>query len=460
MSFSRRLDRLGRRLRRTLKAARPLVRIVPEQRLALVVAATAPTWLLPGQVGLVLGSLALAAIAALMIADWFSLPPRDGVFVARELPASVGISDRAEGTYVIESRWGRTAWVRISDELPASVRAETPVDELPLPPHGEVRASFAVTGLARGRFPLGRIALRVRSRVGLLAARFLFAPGGVLLIAPSVASVRRFRLLALQHRLHTAGVRALRRRGEGRAFAGLRDYVPGDDPRHVDWKATARRSRLTAREYDVEQSQTVFALIDAGRSMTQLAGSFSRFEHALSASLVLADVAATAGDRIGALVFDDEVRAFVAPQRGRSALSSLRGALVPVKATMIEPDYAGAFRFLAARQRRRALVVFFTDVIDVRASRTLLAYVSRSAARHLVVVAALRNDEVIAAATPSSERELPLYEAAAAEELIHGREEALERMRRAGVTVLDVSPQSMIAAVVNRYLEIKARGAL
>jgi len=127
---------------------------------------------------------------------------------------------------------------------------------------------------------------------------------------------------------------------------------------------------------------------------------------------------------------------------------------------MVEPDYAAAFRFLAARQRRRALVVFFTDVIDVRASRALLAYVARSAGRHLVVVVALRNDELVAAASPRAERELALYEAAAAEELIHGREEALERMRRAGVAVLDVSPQSMTAAVVNRYLEIKARGAL
>jgi len=98
--------------------------------------------------------------------------------------------------------------------------------------------------------------------------------------------------------------------------------------------------------------------------------------------------------------------------------------------------------------------------MDVRASRALLAHVSRSAARHLVVVVALRNDALFAAATPATERESALYESAAAEELILGRAEALERMRHAGVTVLDVSPQAMTAAVVNRYLEIQARGTL
>ncbi|MFN2564146.1 MAG: DUF58 domain-containing protein [Gemmatimonadaceae bacterium] len=460
MSSGARAGPLHLRLREALTAARPLLRVVPERRLAIVVAAAAPLWLLPGGVGVVAGSVALVAIAAFVVADWMSLPPRGGIGVTRELPPSVGIGDRAEGAFVVESRWGRAVWVRLTHELPPGVEADALPGEVGLPARGTARVPITVTGVTRGNFALGRVSLRARARLGLLAARFLSSPGGTLLVAPSVANVRRFRLLALQYRLHTAGVRALRRRGEGRAFAGLRDYVPGDDPRHVDWKATARRSRLTAREYDVEQSQTVVALIDAGRSMTQLAGAFARFEHALSASLVLADVAATAGDRVGALVFDDEVRAFVAPHRGRAALGALRGALVPVTATMVEPDYAGAFRFLATRQRRRALVVFFTDVIDVRASRALLAYVGRSAARHLVVVVALRNDELVAAAAARADRELPLYEAAAAEELIHGREEALERMRRAGVAVLDVSPQAMAAAVVNRYLEIKARGAL
>jgi uncharacterized protein (DUF58 family) len=281
-----------------------------------------------------------------------------------------------------------------------------------------------------------------------------------ILVTPSIAGVRRFRLLAIQQRLYEAGVRAVRQRGDGRSFASLREYVIGDDPRHIDWKATARRGKAITREYTIEQSQTVFCLIDSGRSMTQLAGTFTRFEHALSAALVLTDVAATAGDRVGALVFDDEVRTFVAAQRGQTALRAVRNALIPLRATLTEPDYAAAFRFLAARQRRRSLIVFFTDVIDARASRALLAHVARSAARHLVVVVALRNDALVAAATPAARDEHSLYESAAAEELIAARSEAIERMRAAGVTVLDVSPTSMTAPVVNRYLEIKARGTL
>src|SRR6185503_16393414 len=325
------------------------------------------------------------------------------------------------GHYVVHSRWGRGLRVRLTDDLPIAVTGGAGEMELVVPAQGKTRATVSIAGAVRGRFGLGGIGLRVRTRLGLLARRLRWDPDDTILVTPSVASVRRFRLLAIQHRLHEAGVRVLRQRGDGRSFAGLREYVVGDDPRHVDWKATARRGKLITREFTIEQSQTIFALIDAGRSMTQLAGAFSRFEHALSAALVLTDVAGGAGDRVGALVFDDAVRAFVPAQRGQAALRAVRNALIPVQATLTEADYATAFRFLATRQRRRALIVFFTDVIDVRASRALLAHVTRSAARHLVVVVALRNDDLFDASVPRGENDEALYASAAAEELILAR---------------------------------------
>jgi uncharacterized protein (DUF58 family) len=195
--------------------------------------------------------------------------------------------------------------------------------------------------------------------------------------------------------------------------------------------------------------------------MTQLSGTVPRFEYALSSATLLADVAVQSGDNVGLILFDDEVRAFVPPERGAGALQRVRDALIPARATMAEPDYASAFRLLATRHRRRSLIVMFTDVIDVRASQALIAHTTRSAQRHLLVVVALRNDRLMEAAVPSAEStSTQLYESAAAEELVLAREEALVRMRRAGVSVLDVSPQAMTAAVINRYLEIKARASL
>jgi uncharacterized protein (DUF58 family) len=444
----------------TAKPERLLLRVIPTRRLAWTVAGAGVLWLLPGRVGLYAGFAGLVILVALLLADWALLPGRRGLLIEREAPVSVGIGDKAEGRYTLRSAWPRALQVRVEDEMPPAVRGGVKIVDVDLPGRGTATLPFELSGMVRGLATLGRVGAQARTRLGLLASRATFAPADTILVTPSVSNVRRFRLLAIQHRLHTAGVRVLRQRGESRAFAGLREYALGDDPRYIDWKATARRRKHMVREFTIEQSQTIFTMIESGRAMTQLAGEFSRLEHALSAALVLTDVAATSGDRVGTMVFDQDVRAFVPPSRGDAALRLVRNALIPVAATMAEPDYAGAFRYLAMRQRRRALIVFFTDVIDERASRSLVAHVTRGAARHLVVVVALRNDAVFEAAMLHGERDLALYTSAAAEELVAGRQAVLERMRRAGVTVLDVSPQAMTAAVVNKYLEIKGRGAL
>jgi uncharacterized protein (DUF58 family) len=439
---------------------------VPTRRLAVIVLLAAPVWLLAAPLGgrwqTAAGALVLAALGMLLVVDAAATADRRALQVERSLPRSVGVGDEVRGTYTIRSRWPARVRGALYDTLPDAVRRVGPGPILfAVRRRGEATLPVSVTGWDRGEWPLGPIAIRAQGPLGLVERTLRFGLPDRITVAPSLTNARRFRLLALQHRLRDVGVRALRRRGEGTSIAGLRDYMAGDDPRFIDWKATARRRRVITREFSVEQGQTVMLAVDAGRLMTQQDAAMSRFEHALSSALVLADVAVASGDQVGLLVFNDEVRAFVPPARGAKALQSVREALIPVRATMVEPDYATAFRTLDARQRRRSLVVLFTDVIDVRSSQALIAHTARSARRHLPLVVALRNEALVAAAAPSAEPTVAgVYAAAAAEELLSAREEALAQMRQAGVSVVDVRPQSMAAAVVNRYLELKGRGAI
>ena len=442
---------------------RGAVGYAPTPRLAALVASVALVWLASGStVGLVLAVVCSAVLGLAALIDVALLPAPSDLVVDRDVPVTVGVGDAVPGRYHVDSHWGRALRVSVHDALPGRFLGTTREPcLLPLGPRGSLDVSFEVMGRARGEAKLGDVALRVLTPLGLVARTMRYARDDRVVVAPSLAGVRRFRWLAVHERLAAAGVRDARRRGEGRSFARLRDYVVGDDPRHIDWKATARRGHPISREFTVEQSQTVYILVDAGRSMTQLAGAYPRFEYALSSALVLADVAVRAGDRVGAMVFDDQLRALVPAQRGMGALHALRTALVPVQPTLVEPDYAAAFRALAVRQRKRALVVMLTDVIDARAARALMAHLSRGTSRHLAVVVALRNEALAhAALLPERGGTALLYASAAAEELLAERATALQRMRDAGVIVLDVAPGAMAAAVVSQYLELKARGTL
>jgi uncharacterized protein (DUF58 family) len=453
---------LLRRVWARVRAIFAVVAFAPTRRLAVLFAVAAPLWLLGfWPWGAVFAGLVLLAIIVALVVDVAMLPGRHDVIVRRLLDETVGVGDTVEGRYEVQSLWDRPLYAVLHDDLPAKFLSATPSgEEERISARGQLAQQFSVTGVARGVAPLGVIAVTVRTPLGLAARTFRYEQNDQALVTPSLAGVKRFRWLAVHHRLATVGVRATRRRGEGRSFARLRDYVVGDDPRHIDWKATARRGQTTTREFTVEQSQTVFILVDAGRSMTQIAGRYPRFEYALSASLLLADVASTAGDRVGALVFDDKLRALIPAQRGGMALSALRNAMIPLQPTLVEPDYATAFRTLAQRQRKRSLVVLITDVIDARTSRSLLAHLARGVTRHLVVVVALRNEALRQTAATRGATARDLYTSGAAEELIAERVTALQRMRDAGVVVLDVAPEAMAAAMVNEYLELKSRGAL
>jgi uncharacterized protein (DUF58 family) len=447
---------LGERIR----ARRPFWGVYPTTRLAVCVLGAATLWLIPGVAGAMLARVGIVALVVLAAADYLRLPRRSDVELVRTVPETIGLGDESEVRYLLRSRLTRPVRVALFDAFPSALDAELSAVPIELPARDERLVHVPAVAERRGRLRFGAVGMRATTSLGLLTGVMIVDQDGESVVVPSLSNVRRFRLLAIQNRLSDAGVRALKQRGEGTSFAGLRDYVPGDDPRLLDWKATARHRRLITREQTIERSQTVISLVDCGRAMTQLAGRYSRFEHVLSAALVLGDVAATSGDRVGLVAFDDEVRAYVPPVRGVAALRTLRTTLSGLDATLTEPDYATAFRLLATRQRRRALVVFFTDVVDVRVAQSFVAHAGRGGQRHLLVVVAIQNDALIAAARPNTSGTLALFRSAAAEELVREREEALTRMRRAGIAVLDVPAGRMAASVVNRYLEIKARGLL
>lgn len=462
----------GRRATLTHRSAarlRSLVAYLPSRRTALLFAFAAPVWFFSAnRGGFVVAVAVTILLVAMVIADALAIPGRSHVRVDRESPETLGLGQTSDVRTGIRSDWSRPIVVDVYDALAPAVIHTGPhpaaspwrIGTIHVPARGSVELRYPVRGTVRGIHALGPLALRVRGPLGLAQRTLHYEATGDLAVVPSIAGVRRFRLLALQHRLREAGIRSIRRRGEGSSFANLRDYVEGDDPRHVDWKATARRGKLISREYSVEQGQTIMIVMDAGRMMTQLSEGMPRFEHALAAATVLADVATRAGDHVGFLAFNDEVRAFLPPARGSFALARIRDAMVPLQATLAEPDYASAFRVLADRVRKRSLIVLFTDVVDPRASRALIAHTSRAASRHLPLVVALQNEALVAAALPNTARQNALYESAAAEELLLEREDALARMRRAGASVLDVPPHAMTAAVINRYLAIKSRAAL
>jgi len=441
--------------------------ILPTGRMLGIAAALAGLGLLGIWVTGALDAMLLGDVAllALVLADGVLAPavgsgPGAEVRPLRETPTAFSLGHPVDVGYSWRNRSRRTARLRIRELRPELLGGLQPPRRIVVRAGSGQRERLAVSPVRRGHEVQGSLTVDSVGPFGMGLRRRTVALPWEVRVYPALTALRRRAAIAQALRRRELGRQPLRRLGEGRLFESLRDFVPGDDPRHIDWKATARRRKVITRQFEAERRQQVLLAIDAGRLLTAEVAGTARMDYMVQAALELAFAAAQHDDNVGVMVFADGVKHFVAPQRGRRGLKQVLDVLAEVTPSLVEPDYPGAFRYLAARNRKRALTVVFTDVIDRFASEALVANLATLRPRHLPLAVTLRNPELdgLAAARPAAVA--GAWRKAAAEELLRAREEALSHMRRAGVLVLDVPPERAAEAVVDKYLELKRRGRL
>ena len=324
--------------------------------------------------------------------------------------------------------------------------------------HGEV--GYKLYAASRGNYEFGGVMLRWRSPWGLVIKQAQVAAAENVKVYPNINEAKRHELYARRNRQLMSGMRLTRLRGQGREFESMRDYVVGDELRHVSWTATARRGKLTTRQYQIERNQSIVVMIDAGRLMTSRIENLSKLDHAINAALAIGYVATSGGDNVGLLVFNRQVVSYLPPQRGHAQLAAMTEALYNVKAQMIEPSYGRAFQYLAQNCKRRSLVVILTDLVDRDASAELLAYTAALLPRHLPLIVTIGDNDLRALVAEEPKVVADVYKQSVAEELLQQREEALARITQLGGLALDVPAGQLSFQLVNKYLEVKERGLL
>ncbi len=407
----------------------------------------------------------LLADLALVLGVWIDAlravrPGAVELAVFRDAPAAFSVGRAGPVSYRWVNGSRRVVRLRVREVRPDLLGGTQAPRRIAVAPRAETRETLTVVPVRRGREQAGAFIVDSIGPLGLGSRRGTIPLPWEAAVYPPLLAIRQRASVAQALRRREQGLKPLRQLGEGRLFESLREWVPGDDLRHIDWKATAKRRTVITRQYEAERRQQVLLMLDTGRLMMAEIAGVSRLDYVVQAALELAYAAAQQDDNVGVMAFADGVQHFVSPQRGRLGLKRVLDVLAVVEPKLVEPDYPGAFRYLAARNRKRALTVLFTDVIDRFASEALVANVASLRPRHLPLAVTLRNPELddVATLRPAGPRDA--FRRAAAEELLRAREEALGHMRHAGVLVLDVPPVRAAQAVVAKYLELKRRGRL
>src|SRR4028118_892315 len=370
----------------------------------------------------------------------------------------------------------QTAKIRLRDSYPLEFDVSPPMLDADLNPNSDRELTYTIRPSNRGEYKWGDIQVRQLGNWGLAWNDWKIPASEKVAVYPDLVMLKE---LSIRLTLENSGtMRRLQKLGMGTEFAELREYGIGDDPRLIDWKATARRSRPLIRVLEPEREQTLIILLDRGRLMTPQVQGLKRFDWGLNATLSLALAGLNRGDKVGIGVFDREVTTWISPERGQHQLSKLIERLTPIQPVLLEPDYVGAVTKLVNQQTRRALVVLITDIVDVTASAELLAALVRLTPRYLPFCVTLRDPKVDRLAhTPPTlhPSNSPFfkgglggdrgaveatYARAVALDLLAQRQVAFAQLKQKGVLVLDAPANQISEQIVDRYLQLKVRNLL
>ncbi len=402
-----------------------------------------------------------AVLLVIVLIDLATLPRRRDFTVTRETGRVASLAKRHRVRLCLANRSQRTHDVSVRDDADPILRPDPPqFDSLEMPPRSRIELEYMLRPGRRGAFNLPEVYLRARSRWGIWQKLLTYPEPSQINVYPDMQQLGQYAILARTNRLSQLGVRRTRRIGQDHDFERLRDYTLDDNYKHIDWRATARRRKLTVKDYQATRSQRVIFLVDCGRMMTNTSSGLSLLDHAFNAMLMLSWVALRQSATVGLCCFSDEVHGFVPARGGMGQMNRLLHACFNRFPRRVESRYDQAFRYLATHARKRSLVVLITNVIDEVNANQVERYLTNLVGRHLPLGVLLRDHRLFDAV----EAELPvgneLWRAAAAADILTWRHQVLTDMIGKGAMMLDVFPEDMTAPLINRYLEVKARHLL
>lgn len=435
--------------------------MVPTKRFWLLVALGIPIGAVVGQAGF--PSFWLAYDALLLSVAFVTLmmapSPRDLTVRRKFDPVlSVRVPNRIEVTLANDGLETIRALVR--DEPPPGFLSTRRELRLEIASGRERTFDYTVTPFERGSDYFRGTWLRIDCPMGLAFRQVRLPTEQPVRVYPNVLALREFDLLKHKGRLQQMGIRKSRVRGLGMVFESLREYSEGDDFRKIDWKASARRGKLVVRQFEQERNQAVILVIDIGRKMLSEVNGVTKLDHTLDSCLMLAHAASAAGDLIGLLVFGDTVRRYIPPKKGRHQLGFIIEALHDLVAEPIESDPGAAMAYLSSRWKRRALLVSFTDALDLDEAQELVVGFGPTGRRHILLVARVADPGIEERALVVPDDAESLYRKAAALRIIEERKKALSVIESGGLYSLEAEPQDLAAALVSFYFEVKERSLL
>lgn len=350
--------------------------------------------------------------------------------------------------------------VTVIDEAPVEFQQRNLCMSFDLAPGRQAEQNYFLKPVKRGIYTFGRLRVFVSTPLSLIQRRYTFGEEKTVVVYPSFLSMRKYELLSFAGLQAGSGAKRIPVVGISTSFDQIKPYVQGDDPRTVNWKATARCNRLMINAYTAERSQQVYCLIDKGRTMQSPFQGMTMLDYAINATLVLSNIILKKGDRAGLLTFSNQQGTLIKADNQRLQLNRINEALYSQQTHFLESDFEQLCIMVSRQITTRSLLILFTNFDTVSGMKRHLPGLKRLAANHLLLVVLFENTEINQALTLKPGNLRDIYFKVLVGSFILEKKKIAGELKKAGIHTLLTEPQELTANAINRYLELKDRGLI
>jgi uncharacterized protein (DUF58 family) len=382
---------------------------------------------------------------------------KKGLDAERNTPDRFSIGDLNRVELDVRNLYGFPVRISMIDELPPQFQERKWIRRAKVERGGQVQIAYNLKPVSRGEYMFGDINAFVHGPLGLCKRRYIFPATFTVKVYPSYIQMRRYQLLAVSNRLQEAGVKRTRRIGHSMEFEQIKEYVRGDDYRTINWKATARKSGLMVNNFTDERSQQIYCLINKGRVMKMPFEGMTLLDHAINASLVLANVALVKQDKAGLITFEKNLDTFLAADKKPTQMNLVLETLYRQQTQYLESDFEKLFSVIRNRITNRSLLVLFTNFESMESLQREMAALKKIAHYHLLLVVFFENTELRSIVEKKASTMEEIYIKTIAEKFAYEKRLMVKELHKNGIPSILTSPANLTVNTVNKYLELKNR---
>ena len=378
----------------------------------------------------------------------------------RETPEKLSNGDENEIIVRIKNKYTFPIYSRIIDEIPHQFQVRNFNIYRKIAAQSKDDFKYFLRPTERGAYFFGNLNVFASSPLRLVSKRFRFANNQEVPTYPSYIQLRKYDLMAFSNSFAQYGLKKIRRIGHTMEFEQIKEYVQGDDIRTINWKATAKREQLMVNQFQDEKSQNVYMIIDKGRVMKMPFNGLSLLDYAINATLVLSNVILKKHDKAGMVAFSKKVENRVAAEKRQSQMQLILENLYKLKTDFFESDFSRLYVDIKNKINQRSLLILYTNFETLDGLHRQLPYLKGIAKNHLLVIVFFNNTELNELIDKKANNVQEIYDKVIAEKFAFEKRLIVSELRKYGIYSVLTQPENLTLDVINKYLEIKARGIL